>query len=623
MSDNNKQSKLFNEFPPISVTEWEKKIIEDLKGADYEKKLVWKTIEGLKFKPYYREEDLKNLEHLKSLPGQAPYIRGNKINNNCWQIRQDVDADNIQEANKIAVDAIEKGATAIGFNIKTVETEKDMHTLLNGIDIEKVAIHFYTAKSYIQAFELYVKYVDSIKADKNKVKGSFNFDSINYFLLHGNFYTKADNEFLEAASLVAAVEKHLPNFKCININAQYFHNAGASNVQELGLCLASANEYVANLTAKGLSIDQIAPYMQFTLAIGSNYFLEIAKIRAIRILWSKIVEQYQPKKEISKSVFIHTVTSTWNKTVYDPNVNMLRTTTEAMAAAIGGCDSMTVLPYDACYKKPDEFSNRIARNTQLVLQHEANFDKIVDVSAGSYYIENLTDSIAQAAWKYFQQIEEMGGYLEAIKSRFVHEEIATTCQQRDMDIAMRKTVILGTNQYPNTNERMLGKMQPHTRLDDLAGLKAYRGAQAFEALRMSTEDMEKKLGKLPKVFLLTYGNLAMRKARATFSANFFGCAGYEIIDNNGFKTIDEGVEAAFNAKAEIVVICSSDEEYAQIGVEATQKIKAKNAKTQVVIAGNPTEIIDQLKSAGLNDFIHVRSNLLETLQKYNAILANA
>ena len=192
-----------------------------------------------------------------------------------------------------------------------------------------------------------------------------------------------------------------------------------------------------------------------------------------------------------------------------------------------------------------------------------------------------------------------------------------------MDIAMRKTVILGTNQYPNTNERMLGKMQPHTRLDDLAGLKAYRGAQAFEALRMSTEDMEKKLGKLPKVFLLTYGNLAMRKARATFSANFFGCAGYDIIDNNGFKTIDEGVEAAFNAKAEIVVICSSDEDYAQIGVEATQKIKAKNAKTQVVIAGNPTEIIDQLKSAGVNDFIHVRSNLLETLQKYNAILANA
>lgn len=623
MSDNNKQSKLFNEFPPISAAEWDKKIIEDLKGADYEKKLVWKTIEGLKFKPYYREEDLKNLEHLKSLPGQAPYVRGNKINNNCWQIRQDVDADNIQEANKIAVDAIEKGATAIGFNIKTVETEKDMQTLLNGINIEKVAIHFYTAKSYIQAFELFVKYVESIKADKNKVKGSFNFDSINYFLLHGNFYTKADNEFLEAASLVAAVEKHLPNFKCININAQYFHNAGASNVQELGFCLASANEYVANLTAKGLSIDQIAPYMQFTLAIGSNYFLEIAKIRAIRILWSKIVEQYQPKNEISKSVFIHTVTSTWNKTVYDPNVNMLRTTTEAMAAAIGGCDSMTVLPYDACYKKPDEFSNRIARNTQLVLQHEANFDKIVDVSAGSYYIENLTDSIAQAAWKYFQQIEEMGGYLEAIKSRFVHEEIATTCQQRDMDIAMRKTVILGTNQYPNTNERMLGKMQPHTRLDDLAGLKAYRGAQAFEALRMSTEDMEKKLGKLPKVFLLTYGNLAMRKARATFSANFFGCAGYDIIDNNGFKTIDEGVEAAFNSKAEIVVICSSDEDYAQIGVEATQKIKAKNAKTQVVIAGNPTEIIDQLKSAGVNDFIHVRSNLLETLQKYNAILANA
>ncbi len=292
-----------------------------------------------------------------------------------------------------------------------------------------------------------------------------------------------------------------------------------------------------------------------------------------------------------------------------------------MAASLGGANSITVLPFDFTYKKPDDFSKRIARNQQIILKEEAYFKKVADIAGGSYYIENMTDSIANAAWKLFQTIEEKGGMIEIISNGSIYEEIENTCIQRDMDIAMRKTVMLGTNQHPNQNEKMLEKIKPNIETKDLSSkLKTYRGATAFEALRLSTEDHVVKGNKQPVVFLLTIGNLTMRKARAMFSNNFFGCAGYKIIDNAGFKTVEEGVNEAQKANADIVVICSSDDEYLEIGTKACKLLKDANNKIKVIIAGNPTAIVDQLKNAGVDDFIHVRTNVLETLQKYNHLL---
>ncbi|MFA6925209.1 MAG: methylmalonyl-CoA mutase family protein [Bacteroidales bacterium] len=615
--------KLFTEFPPISTIEWEEKIKEDLKGADYEKKLVWKTIEGFSVRPYYRAENLDNLEYLKCLPGEFPFTRGNKKYNNDWEIRQDIETEDIQEANIIARDAVSKGANAIGFRVKIVNKAEEMQALLKGIDLTEVSINFTSSKSFPATLDLFLKEIERQKLDSAKIKGSLGFDPLSYLLLQGNFFTTKDNNFVEAAYLINKVKLELPNFKVITINGNYIHNSGSSLVQELGFSIASANEYVFQLLSKGIEIDEIAPRILFSYAVGSNYFLEIAKLRAARVLWAKVVEQYKPKYKESMQINIHTTTSQWNKTIYDTHVNILRLTTEAMSGAIGGSDSILVQPFDNTFKDGDEFSSRISRNIQTILKSESHFDKVVDPSAGSYYIENLTDSIANTSWKLFQKTEEQGGFIESILKNFVQDEIEKTCQQRNIDIAMRKQIILGTNQYPNLNEQMLDKTTKakskeynFEKKTICKKIKMYRGAEAFEEIRFTVE----KSGKRPKVFLFAIGNLAMRKARAMFATNFFGCAGYEIIDNAGFKTIEEGLETVKKIEPEIVVICSSDEEYAKIGSEISRGIKTNSAKTKIIVAGNPTEIIEKLKEAGVDDFIHVRSNVLETLKKYNNLL---
>jgi methylmalonyl-CoA mutase len=271
--------------------------------------------------------------------------------------------------------------------------------------------------------------------------------------------------------------------------------------------------------------------------------------------------------------------------------------------------------YDDAYKCPDEFSARIARNQQIILKEESYFDKIADAPSGSYYIESLTDSIAQHAWKLFQDIEETGGFTAAFKAGTIQDAIAQTAQQRDSDIANRRTIILGTNQYPNQQETMLEKIDACCGCDcsqesEYKKLRLYRGAEAFEDLRLATEKAVKAGKKKPIVFLLTYGNLAMRKARAGFAQNFFGCAGYEIIDNAGFKTPEEGANAALAAKADIVVLCSSDEEYPELVNGACAVL---NGKASVTLAGHPGDNPEAFKAAGVGEFIHVRSNLIETL----------
>jgi len=612
--DPKKKPGLFGDFSPVSTQQWEEKIIEDLKGADYEKKLVWKTPEGLKLKPYYRSEHLKDLGHVGAAPAEAPFVRGKKINHNEWIIREDFQEEDLKKANEMALKSIEKGTQAIGFNVSNVASLANLKTLLKGIDSAKTQIHFLHGKKYPVLFD-WLKDVIEYKASK----GSLDFDPLGYFLLYEGFYGDREENFSQAKTLINTAKANLPFYFVINVNGVHYNHAGAGVTQELAFSLAQANEYLAALTDMEVPVDDITPRMQFTLSIGSNYFLEIAKLRAIKILWSKIVEQYKPSHEESLQINLHTVTSQWNKSIYDPYVNMLRTTTEAMAAAIGGVDSLTVNPFDSNFRNPDGFSHRIARNQQIILKEEAYFNKVVDPAAGSYYIENLTDAIVQEAWKLFLEVEQKGGFEKAVKEGFIKSSIEEVCQKRDMDIAMRKQVFVGTNLYPDASERVLERIKPTAKLSDLGGLRSYRGTQAFEALRLAVENHEKKGFATPKVFHFTYGNPAMRKARATFSSNFFGVGGYHIIDNIGFKTLDEGVEAALESGADFVVFCSSDEEYAEM-IPAAAHIKKESPKTQVVVAGYPKDLVDQLREAGVDHFIHLRTNVLETLTRFNEIL---
>jgi methylmalonyl-CoA mutase len=619
--DHNEQKKLFEEFPPVSTSAWEEIILKDLKGADYHKKLIWKTDEGFDVKPYYRAGDLQGLEYLNTLPDQAPYVRGVRKENNDWIVRQDFYTSDPEENNVLALDAVAKGAGAVGLQTREVTTHKQMSRLLAGIDFAKTGINFISSQSYRVTLELLLNEMSNRGDAGNDLRGSLNFDPISYLLLNGDFYANWNNNLDEAASLLKTIRKRVPLFKAITVNGHYFQNAGSTLVQELAFSLASANEYLAGLTDKGFSVDEVAPYIQLSMGIGSNYFMEIAKLRAARLLWTMMVKQYQPQHEDSLKVFIHATTAMWNKSIYDPYVNMLRTTTEGMSAALGNADSLTIQPFDTAFRDPDEISQRIARNQQLVLKEESYLNKIIDPASGSYYIENLTHAIAHHAWNLFREVESLGGMIECCKSGFIQDKVESSCRQKEMDIAQRKTVILGTNQYPNIHETMLDNIGHADGAEVVLPaaykkLTPFRGATAFEEVRLATERYVKKGNKRPLVFLFTMGNLAMLRARAGFTANFFGCAGYDILDNPGFATTDEGVEAVLLSGAEIVVICSSDEEYVAIVPEIAAKLKKASSNLHIVVAGYPKENIDEFRAAGVSDFIHVRSNLLETLRNF-------
>jgi len=310
--------------------------------------------------------------------------------------------------------------------------------------------------------------------------------------------------------------------------------------------------------------------------------------------------------------------------MYDPYVNMLRTTTEAMSAIIAGIDSLTVNPFDNVYEKPSDFSERIARNQQLLLKEESYLEKVADPSSGSYYLENLTDSIAAEAWKLFLETDARGGFLEAAAAGFIQGKIGETAQKRNLDLANRRDILLGVNQYPNFTEYKTEKIGPavykaqDAQIDgaEVITLKAFRGAQAFEEIRYRT-DVYSMDHKRPAAFMFSYGNLTMRMARSQFSRNFFACAGFEVIDNLGFKTIEDGVNAFKKSKAEIAVICSSDDEYPVIIPEIVKQLKDKAV---IVVAGYPKDYLEQLRAEGIEHFIHVRSNVLEELGKFQELV---
>ena len=615
------KEKLFSEFAPVSTEEWMAKITADLKGVPFEKKLVWKTGEGFNVNPFYRAEDIEGLKTTESLPGEFPYVRGTKKDND-WKVRQNIEVCCFKGANEKALDLLTKGVTSLGFIIKGDEVnEENIATLLEGICPASVELNFNTCNCKAEKLiGILADYFKGKGVDAEKCYGSVNYDAFKKPLVKG----KENSEWVEGAAAVLKAGQALPNYRVLAVNAFLFNNAGAYISQELGYALAWGNELMAKLTEAGFTADEVAKKIKFNFGISSNYFMEIAKFRAARWLWAEIVAAYKPACECACKMVAHAQTSEWNMTVYDAHVNLLRSQTEAMSAALAGVDSITVRPFDKIYQTPDDFSERIARNQQLLLKEECHLDKVVDPSAGSYYVEVLTNSLADVAWKLFLEVEEKGGFSVAVNAGEIQNAVNASNVARKKAVATRREILLGSNQYPNFTEVAADKIQEkgsccrgggHCGEATIPALDFSRGASEFEALRMTTE----KSGKTPKVFMLTIGNLAMRLARSQFSANFFGCAGYKIIDNLGFDTVEAGVEAAVKAGAEIVVLCSSDDEYAEFAPAA---YKALAGRAEFVVAGAPA-CADDLKAQGIDQFVNVKSNVLETLKAFNAKLGIA
>jgi len=622
--------KLFSEFPPVPTEKWEEVIVKDLKGADYEKKLVWRTMEGFTVRPYYRAEDLKDLKWIGIAPGEFPYIRGTKKDNN-WMIHQGVCAyqGDYAASNAEALRLMKEGVESIGFYIngENVLKTDDFKALLKGIDITSTRVYFCgCCLKTLDTLRNFVAYVDSLGVNKDEVRTVFDYNPLYALTSKGYWCAEKSFELLKEA---VGIVKEYKRMRVICVDATAFNNAGANSTQELAFALAQGSEYMSRLTELGLTADEVAGRMVFSFAVANVYFMEIAKFRAARMLWANVAEAYGCAKACPEKMYIHATTTEWNQTVYDPYVNMLRGTTEAMSAVLAGVNALEVLPFDFAFRTPNDFSNRISHNVQLVLKEEAHFNKVVDPAAGSYYVENLTAKLADSAWTLFRQVEEKGGYAACFMEGFVQSEIKAVSDKRDKNIATRRETLLGTNQFPNFLEKadkcitketvsrniptLMGMVLPADNHEKVAQpLEAYRGAEAFEALRLATD----RSGKEPKAFMLTYGNLAMCRARAQFSSNFFAVAGIRVIDNNRFATIEEGVKAAIASGAEIVVACSSDDEYAE-GVPAIAKLLGD--KAILVVAGAPACQAD-LEAQGIHNFISVKSNVLETLQGYQAKL---
>lgn len=614
--DNNSK-KLFQEFVAPTTQEWLDKIQVDLKGADFQKRMVWRTNEGFNVQPFYRREDVEKLQTPDSLPGEFPFVRGNKKLDNEWYVRQNITANSAAEANAKALDVLNKGVTSLGFAIpKTELSEEYVDTLLNNIVCDCVELNFVTCKRCsLKLAEILVAYFDKKGYNKENIVASIDWDPIEKTVMKGK-----DVDFLwEYAPKLIETVKDYPNFRVISVNSVSLNNSGAYIVQELGYSLAWGAEYIQQLVDAGVEPTLAAKKIKFNMGISENYFMEIAKFRAARMLWAEIVKQYEPKCDCACKMIVNAETSSYNMTVFDAYVNMLRTQTESMSAALAGVHSIVVTPFDAAYETPNEFSERIARNQQLLLKEECHFSTVVDPSAGSYYIGELTSSLAKEAWKIFLAIEEQGGFMAAAKAGVIQDDINATNEKRHLHAAQRKEFILGTNQFPNFIENSEGKMNEaaccNCGCDETAAYKsvcASRLAADFEALRLATEKAEKQ----PVAFMLTIGNLVWRQARAQFSTNFLACAGYKVIDNLGFNTVEEGVDAAMAAGADIIVICSSDEEYAEYAVPA---YKYLDNKAIFVVAGAPA-CADELKAAGIENFIHVKVNQLDTLKAFNAKL---
>ena len=615
----NNKEKLFTEFTAPTTQEWLDKIQVDLKGADFQKRLVWRTNEGFNVQPFYRREDLKDLKAVDSLPGEFPYVRGNKKDNNLWFVRQDIVVDDAKAANQKALDVLNKGVDSLGFKIPGKCVSKEfIATLLDGILPQYVELNFLTCQRHcVELAQVLVAYFKEKNYPLAELKGSINFDPISKILCKGKDVTPL---LAEAKNLIEAL-KELPEYKCINVNSVSLNNAGAYIYQELGYALAWGAEYLNQLTEAGVGACEAAKRIKFNMGVSENYFMEIAKFRAARMLWAQIVKEFVGDDALHctcSQMHVCAYTSEYNQTLFDSYVNLLRSQTETMSAAIANVDSIVVTPFDKPYETPTEFAERIARNQQLLLKEEAHFDKLVDVAGGSYTIEHLTDALAQEGWKLFLAVEEAGGFLSEALNGNITNAVNDSNNKRHAAAATRREFILGTNQFPNFTEKSEGK-QPVASCcacaheeGELPKLNKERLASEFETLRLSTEKAEKQ----PVAFMLTIGNLAMRQARAQFSCNFLAAAGYKVVDNLGFKTVEEGVDAALEAKADIVVICSSDDEYAEYAIPAFQYL---NGRAMYVVAGAPA-CMEDLKAAGIENFIHVKSNQLGTLKEYNAKL---
>ncbi|MCU0823063.1 MAG: methylmalonyl-CoA mutase family protein [Leptospira sp.] len=592
---------LFSEFAEVSKETWRELILKDLKGANFEK-VQWDTEEGFTLEPFYTKEDL----------GDLPQVPRNQSS---WKITDEIlSPSEINPSLAGGADALyivshKEGKETYGLSIGTNEE------LIK--ELEEIPKEIPIILSLANRTPDFAEGLRKLNDSHNHVYTDY--DPYGTLLLCGELGSKKEDLNSNFAKLVNSKGIH-----SIAVHGYYLRDAGATIGQELAFSLSWGVDYLNRLLDLGLSLKEANDSLWFFMGVGSNYFFEIAKLSAHRILWAEILNAYEPGFGDENPTTIFSRTSEFQYTAYDPYVNMLRGTTAAMSAVLGGSDFVQVLPFDHNYSEKQELGKRIARNSQLLLRSESFFDKVEDPSKGSYYLETLTKNLITSVWEKFQTLEKDGGFFAGIQSGKVQDEIGATASKKRSALASKKEILLGTNQYPLPTERHpeLSTSLEHTKKllefgspTEYKRITPLRLSYEFDRLRQLTDEQIASGKKAPKVFLLTIGDLTMRKARASFSANFIGCLGYEIQDNLGFANIQEGVSKAKEFGADIVVLCSSDEEYANLLQPFSEEMKAKLPNAWKILAGYPKDLIQKAESLGIDDFIHMKRNTIEFMEK--------
>ncbi|PTY08302.1 methylmalonyl-CoA mutase [Opitutaceae bacterium EW11] len=690
MSTLNETSSAQTDAARAAYTQWRKAVEEELKGAPFDKKLVTRTFEGIALQPVYTRLDAENLAHTNSLPGESPFLRTSRkkgYSDGTWEFAQEISAARPADFNAAILNDLNRGQNSVVVNLDcasragidpdaakdeciggcglSVADLNDLAAALNGVELSCIPVHLNAGVSPTALAAIYVAYAKRRGSDTKSLTGSLAADPLREWLGRGTLPASLDSLFDQIAGWTKWAKKNAPELKTVGVGADRVLEAGGNAVQELAYAVAAGVESIRALASRGIAPDVAAKRIVFTFAVGPQFFTEIAKFRAFRLLWTRAVSAFGIKPEKALP-FVHARTAKWNKTVTDIHVNMLRVTTEALSAVLGGVDSLHVAPFDAVLGgQSDDFARRIARNVHTLLAEEFRFTSPADPSGGSWYIEKLTDELARKAWTSFQDIEKQGGIIAALRSGSFQKAVAASGAEKDDALSKRRLGMVGTNLFPNLKEKLLEsrKVDPAVvaaRKTEVAGrrpssvalggktwekafdaalaaveggatvgqltaknagapeatietMKCRRASAGFEALRLATEAYAKRTGSRPKVFVAKMGPVLQHKARADFTAGFFAVAGFEMLAKETFETAEAAAAAAVKSGAPVAVLCSTDDTYPALAPVFAKAIKAAKPDQTVVLAGYPAEHVEAFKAAGFDDFIHIRANVREML----------
>jgi methylmalonyl-CoA mutase len=664
MREDPKEERL-NTFEPPTIEAWLKLVERDLAGAPFDKRLV-KKVSGLDVRPLYVRAD--ETADGPGLPGFAPFTRGDSAlgaSEAGWDVRQETTHADPAAAGRAVLDELNGGATSIALTIKANRSEgvdlaglADLEVALEHARVDATPIMLAAGSWALPVAAGLLALVARRHVNAAALAGTLGADPLGTLAVEGELPMSLAAALEETTELAVWTAAHAPLLRAITVDTSGYHDAGADAATEVAVALATGVAYLRALTAAGLTVDAAAKQLVFSFSVGRDFFVEIAKLRAARRTWSKLVAA-SGGDAASQAMAIHARTSRRTKSRRDPWVNLLRGTAETFSAVVGGADAITTASFDAPLGESDDFGRRIARNTQHILRHESNVHRVVDPAGGSWYVEAITDGLARRAWEKFQAIERAGGLAAVLASGTLQAELKTVLDAERKAVETRKTAITGVNEFPNVREENVARpvsvpsttappkaaaasgslrftagslVEQATRavsggarfldvraaLDrggpvTVAPLARERLAQPFEALRDRADRFLAARGRRPAVFLANLGPIADHKARAAFAQNVFEAGGFLVIGNDGFDTADKAAAAFVESGAEVAAVCSSDAIYAELAQPAARALRAKGA-TAVVLAGAPGDAEALYREAGVTDFVFVGVNVAACLR---------